>query len=291
MPPKGSRKRRVVWVVAVLGLLSLLYWGLCWVLAEGYVSPIRLAEDPRPDWLGEVDISSDGGDIPAWTSLAEGKSDRPVFLLAHGYGGNRAYWSPLAEELRAHGDVLIPAMAGQGASRKKQVGFGLTESRELVECAEWIRAKAPDRKIALIGVSMGGAAAWLASKDRPELFDAVITEGSFMSLEAGSRDFLSVSITGGATIFRPIILMAERKSGITADQVVPVRAAEAWKGKPALIIHGGEDRMFRVEHAQALAKASGAEIWEVPAARHAEVTKLEPKEYARRAAELLKSAR
>lgn len=291
MPQKGSLKRRVVWVAVVLSLLGLLYGGVCWILAEGYVSPVRLAEDPRPEWLLEVEILSEGGDIPAWSSLDSAESDRPVFLLAHGYGGNRAYWNPLVEELRAYGDVVVPAMAGQGASRKDQVGFGLTESRELIDCAEWVRARFPGRKIALIGVSMGGAACWLAAERRPELFNAVITEGSFMSLEAGSRDFLSVSIPGGATIFRPIILMAERKSGITADQVVPVRAAESWKGKPALIIHGGEDRMFRVEHAEALARATGAEIWEVPAARHAEVTKLEPVEYARRAVELLKPIR
>lgn len=293
MPPKKSPRSLIRKISLVVGIAAGLYMGACFVAAGQYIQPVRLPEGPRPEFLQEAQIPNGRYSIPAWVSpelLANPpkKSRRPVVILVHGMGGSRCDWVDLARALTPSARVIILATRGQTVSPVEKVGFGGKEAEEVIAAAEWAKAKAGG-PVVPVGTSMGGAASWLASEKRPDLFAAIVTEGAFARLDWASDDFLAVKIPFGAAVFHPVNIMARQMSGIDPDEIRPERAARAWRGRPALIVHGEEDVMFGARHAEALRDASGAPIWWVPGAGHAEVSRMAAREFAARILELVRS--
>ncbi len=256
------RWSKVIWLV--LGGVIGLYLGGCFVMAKGYVSPVRLSAGERLPGVREVAFETDGYEIPAWRG---GEGD-DVFLLVHGYGGRQSYWNELATELMPHGEVVVIATMGQTVSPVGEVGFGDGEAGEIITVAKALREEG--KRVHVVGVSMGGAAAWLAAGREPELFTSVTTEAAFARLDWGSDDFLSVSVPGGARLFRPIVLLAERKKGVNGAEIRPADAAKKFGG-PALILHSRGDGMFGARHAEALAEAAGVEVTWFEGWKHAEI--------------------
>lgn len=293
MQQKSSRRKWVRGAALVSGLVVGAYVGGCFLAAQAYLNPVRLPEGPRPAFLADGKIPAKGYEVPAWVSPRLLASDgprlkRPVVILTHGFGGSRSDWVDLAGQLIPAADVIVLATHGQTVSPVNGVGFGTKESKEVIAAAEWAKTKS-DGPVIAVGTSMGGAASWLASEKRPDLFAAIVTEAAFARLDWASDDFLSMGVKTGAFLFRPVNTMARQMSGIDPDEVRPVRAARAWRGKPALIIHGEEDVMFGARHAEALRDASGAPIWWVPGAGHAEVSRMAAPEFATRILELVRA--
>jgi pimeloyl-ACP methyl ester carboxylesterase len=293
MQQKSSRRKWLRGAALVSGLVVGAYAGGCFLAAKAYLNPVRLPEGPRPAFLADGNIPATGYEIPAWVSPRLTVSDgprlkRPVVILTHGFGGSRSDWVELAEQLAPSADVIVLATHGQTVSPVKGVGFGTKESDEVIAAAEWAKTKS-DGPVIAVGTSMGGAASWLASEKRPELFDAIVTEAAFARLDWASDDFLSVGIKPGAFLFRPVNAMARQMSGIDPNEVRPIRAARAWRGRPALIVHGAEDVMFGARHAEALRDASGAPLWWVPGAGHSEVSRMAAPEFASRILQLVRA--
>ncbi|MBL8067453.1 MAG: alpha/beta fold hydrolase [Armatimonadetes bacterium] len=252
-----------MWWLALPGGV-LLYLGGCWVMARAYVSPVRLSPGPVPSYMREVLFAGDGYSIPAW----RGGSGQDVYLCVHGYGGCQSSWNALSTELVPWAEVVAIATMGQTRSPAKGVGFGEGEAIEVIAVAEALAAEG--KRIHLAGVSMGGAACWIAAGSRPDLFASVTTEAAFARLDWASEEFLSVSVPFGATIFRPIILMAERSKGIRGHEVRPADAAASWKG-PCLILQSRDDGMFSPRHAEALSQATSQPVWWFEGLKHGEI--------------------
>lgn len=246
-------------------------------MAQGYVSPVRLSAGEMPSGMSVSAFKTDEYEIPAW----RGGTGDNVFLLVHGYGGNQGYWNELATELLPYGEVVVIATMGQTVSPIEDVGFGKGEAAEVLAVARDL--KRDGKRVHVVGVSMGGAAAWLAAGAAPELFASVTTEAAFAQLDWASSDFLSVSIPGGATLFRPIVLIAERRKGVNGSEIRPVDGAAQYGG-PSLILHSQGDRMFGARHAEALARAAGVEVTWFDGLSHAAISQTE----AHRVAELIR---
>jgi pimeloyl-ACP methyl ester carboxylesterase len=292
MPPKKSPRSLIRKISLLVGIAAGVYVGACFVAAGQYIRPVRLPEGPRPAFLQDAQIPTGKYAVPAWVSpnlLANPPkmSQRPVVILVHGMGGSRSDWVELADALMPRAEVIVIATRGQTVSPVEKVGFGGKESEEVIAAAEWAKARTGGPVIP-VGTSMGGAASWLASEKRPDLFAAVVTEGAFARLDWASDDFLAVKIPFGAAVFHPVNLMARQMSGIDPDEIRPERAARAWRGRPALIVHGEADVMFGARHAEALRDASGAPIWWVPGAGHAEVSRKAAPEFADRILQLVR---
>ena len=74
-----------------------------------------------------------------------------------------ACWSA-ARFLQAGGySVLLFDFQAHGESQGDAITFGYRESRNAAEAVAFVRGKRPDAKIAIIGISLGGAAALLAA--------------------------------------------------------------------------------------------------------------------------------
>lgn len=273
------RKRRWRRLIYFFVGLSLAYVTGCYYLASKYVRPGTTNEGPPPR-----DFAQTTG-INAWASKIE--PGQSIYILVHGYGGSQFGWNDVADGLKDMGvGVVIPALPGHDNRTDETSGFALKESQIVLDTVQWARARAgKDVKIVLVGISMGGAACWLASERDPTIH-AVATEGSFARLEPATKGWFNRKAPGASTYLSPVIWFAKRMSGVDPALVNPVEAAAKWRGKPSLVIHGDEDQLFPVENGKELATASGGELWIVEGATHAHCSDMNVREYVFKLAEL-----
>jgi pimeloyl-ACP methyl ester carboxylesterase len=259
-------------VYFVVGFLGAYFFG-CYLLARNYLSPSRVTVK-KPSMASAVAIANGQYAIPLWCTprLAAGHPGaQTVFILVHGYGGTRAGWADMFEDLNRDGfEVAMPAMPGHEENTDPTSGFGLKEAEVVAQTSVWVRHQYRSKpKIILVGVSMGGAACWLASEAHPDVADAIVTEGSFAHLNAAIDGWFDMALPAGKTILSPVRWFATRMSNIQPQNVNPVEGARKWKGKPALVINGAEDALMKRPVAEELAQAAGCELWIVPGATHA----------------------
>lgn len=267
-------------VLALLGFAAA-YLGMCASLAHSYLHPSRSLAMMQPGWVKEVMIPSAKGPVPSWVTprLAAGKGRPVVFVMAFGLGGDREYWSMPMKELQDRGfEAVAPSMPGQDASPDDSIGFGPKEATMVIDTIAWVRkqyAKPP--KIVLWGISMGGAAVWLASERDPTV-DAVITEGAYGRFEPAMNNWLNQKLPGAAIYLKPMVWIAAAEAHIDPAIILPVNAAAKWR-KPALVVQGADDKLIPMVQAKELAAAAQCPLWIVPGAKHAECWDKAEKEF------------
>ncbi len=276
---KNRFRKVILWLCLGVGL----YFGMCYKLAMSLIHPHRT----HPEKPGEFAVWQPVKDVNAWvTPSILNEKRKTVFVLCHGLGGNRGYYASTGLELQKRGyQVVILPMTGQDDNPSETVGFGPAES-ELIR--QTVRALKADRTI-LVGCSLGGAAAWLAS-DEPGI-SAVVSDSAFARLDHACEAWLKKDLPYGNILLRPVIWFGTARVGVKPSEVNPVEVARKWmqwgtqiaeldeKGnpmgtpnllRPALIVHGAKDRLFEKSNAEALAKAAEADLWIVPDKGHAQ---------------------
>ena len=239
----------MVFILVGVGLAA---FALAWILAGSYLSPVRFRSGSPILGFTESTIPFSGYEIPAW----RGGSGPDKFILVHGYGGNREYWSNLAPLLAKRGEVIIIATQGQDTNPTPRVGFGLGEAHEIEAAARCIQQTQTVSRIHLVGVSQGGSACWIAAGEHPELYASVTTEAAFARLDWAVDEFFDVRVTGMRYVFGPVVSLAELRSGVKRGTVNPVDGAAKFKGR-SLILMSRDDSMFSERHAEAFAGATG----------------------------------
>lgn len=270
--------------------MLLVYFLVCLWLAYGFLHPRRFRHLVRPVDLDQVMVQSSKGPVPTWATpnLAAGKGSSVVFVMAHGYGGDRSYWTSQMLDLAKLGfDCVAPSMPGQDASPDDTVGFGPKEATMVVDAVRWARSKCPKPpKIVLWGVSMGGSAVWLATQMEPSV-DAVVSEGAYTRFDEAIDCKLNEHTPGGSVWLRPMVWLASWEANLDPSSIVPLNAAAKWK-KPALIVQAENDSLIPMRHAKQLATASNGVLWVVPYATHAQCFSIDEKEYLKRILALAK---
>lgn len=268
-------KRRVGRNAAAILLVGAgLYGFLCNSLADLYVSPSRRISERPEIGVAERLLPLLGKDTPAWVTseLAMGQGHPTVFVMVHGYGGSRTTWSEIITQLhRHHISGVAPCMPAHDSSPETTVGFGQKEARVVRDTVDWVRSQYPkdqQPKVVLVGISLGGSACWMAAAEGAPV-DGVITEGAFARFEEAMNQFFDSRVPLGSKIFRPVIWLAKRRTGIDPALINPVEAAAKWKGKPALVIQAEKDQLVLRSHAERLSKAAGCPMWIVPNCGHA----------------------
>jgi len=283
-------KRRWLRLGSRLALGLGVYLALCTYLGYQYVHPARVSPE-KPSFAVDVSIPSPHGPIPAWSSpnIASKKGSPVVFVLAYGYGGSRESWADLIAALPKRGyDCVVPCMPGQEASPETQVGFGYKEAKAILDTVKWVRGQYPKPpKIVLLGVSMGGAASWIASEMDPTV-DAVVTEGAYARFDEAMNNWLSLKMPGSPFYLKPMIWIASDMAKVSPSDIVPERSASKWH-KPALVIQGSADILIPMNHAERLSQAAHCPLWVVQGAEHAKCSITARKEYIDRLVKLASS--
>ncbi|MGZ4975404.1 MAG: alpha/beta hydrolase, partial [Limisphaerales bacterium] len=233
--------------------------------------PSRRQSGPLPsDFPAEmVKIqSSSGSDLSGWFLPAR-NSNAPIIILMHGVRGCRGDMLGRARFLHEAGyGTLLFDFQAHGDSPGKQITFGFLESRDAQAAVAFTRRKSPSVKIALIGVSMGGAAALLASP--PLQVDAMILESVYPDIVRATEDRMVMRLGLVGKIFTPLLTcQLGLRLDVTPNQLRPIDGVTKVL-VPKYFFAGTEDHQTTLVEANELfaAAAEPKQFWAVEGAGH-----------------------
>lgn len=263
MPLTLLNKRRRKVALSILGIAAF-YLGGCFLLAQRLVYPPREVM-PVPPGFTEQKLA-DGTTV--WTKLAVGKPKPVVFVFAHGFRGKMTQWTQTMQDVAKDGySSVTMAMPGHDDSPYPGVGFGPVEAAVIIRAAHWAKRMHPNSKVVLVGVSLGGAACWLAVGKDPRCADGVVTESAFARLDGAVHNWLSKGLGSvGPVLLSPVQMVAASMAKVSVNGVNPIDGAVRWRGKPAAIIHAINDPTVLPINGQMLATAVRCKVVEIPAA-------------------------
>jgi hypothetical protein len=280
------------------------------VTIGGLATPILVTEGalhirnrPRPDARDAEAIARDTASVwePARTAAAGGVVlDGWLFtpsapngsgvILLHGVGDQRSGMAAHASYLlRAGFTVLMPDSRGHGSSGGAFISYGVLESADVHEWANWLLRQRPIAHLYGLGESLG-AAILIESLPREPRFRAVVAECPFDTFEDVAYYRLEHASGLGHWAAWPVIqagfLYTRAVYRFDLRQASPAAAIQS-TNVPVLLIHGtADDRTPPVESAllHALNPQSTA-LWLVPGAWHVGALTAAREEYVRRVIE------
>ena len=122
------------------------------------------ATRPRPQTAAGTGLATVECDGRRVAYAVHGEGGEPL-LLVHGFGGDMNAWMFNQEPLAAGGAVFSLDLPGHGAS-SKEVGEGGLDL--LAAAVAAVMEAAGSHRVHLVGHSLGGAAALLAARERPD---------------------------------------------------------------------------------------------------------------------------
>ncbi len=233
---------------------SLSTWQKIKVLTCGVTVP-RPENNRSPQDLGLPSetirfANGDGASLEGW--LLTPPNPKGTVLLFHGYAACR---STLLEEGRAFYDMgfttVLIDFRGSGGSDGSATTLGYHEAQDVVATVRHVRSRELPGPLILYGQSMGGAAVLrsiAALKVKPE---AVILESVFGRMIGAVRNrfgLMGVPSFPGAEL---LVFWGGVQVGFSGFHHNPEEYARACKCK-ALVLHGTEDRLARLEEGQAI---------------------------------------
>jgi len=282
-------------VLLVVGVAVVVPVALMW--ARVHPRRVALDDDPGRHGLRYQDVAFasplDGTTLRGWYIHAPRATGR-VVVIVPGIDDNRLVSGitlPLAVGLVADGfDVLAFDLRAQGASDGDTLSFGAREQDDVIGAVALARARGA-RHVAVLGFSMGAAAAMFAAARSPEV-EALVLDSAFASWS----DTLSEQLRLGWHLPDPAVAYAlflyRALSGTDPATVVPADAIPALAGRPMLFIAGVGDRAVDPADGATMAAAAGptAEYLLVPGAGHVGAYRADPAAYTARVRAFLAAA-
>ncbi len=209
-------------------------------------------------------------------------------ILMHGIRANRSQMTGIAEFLhRAGYSVLLFDFQAHGESMGKHITAGHLESLDATAAVDYAHQKFADKKIGIIGFSMGGASAVLA--EPPLRVNAMVLESVYPTIEQAITDRLESRFWWFGKLGTPFLTaQLYPRLGFHAGDLCPIKQV----GKiivPKFFIAGTADRDTTVQESKDLfnAAADPKQLWLVEGAAHGDMQALYPAEYERRVLDFL----
>jgi fermentation-respiration switch protein FrsA (DUF1100 family) len=182
--------------------------------------------------------------------------------------------------------VLLFDFQAHGESAGRSITFGYLESRDARAAFDYLRQKAPAEHIGVIGVSLGGAAAILASLDA----DAMVLEAVYASFDKAVENRLTRRVGMMGRLLTPVLTWQVKwRLGFDPRLLQPA-ARIAQLHTPLLLIAGDADPNVTLDEMNLLyARANEPkELWIIAGARHIDFYRYAPMEYQWRVLNFLK---
>ncbi len=271
---------------------ALLLLGLCASVGVGQwlTRPRNISTDPLPS--GDFHIASNDG-VKLAASYRPGPSDRsPAVLLLHPKGGSRQGLAGTAVWLNQAGYATLAIdLRGHGQSTPVSYSFGWKESGDAAAAFGWLKRRQHSAPVAVLGISLGGAAATLG--DGPLPADALILQCVYGDIRSAVRNRIATVVgSGPAVLLEPLLSYQARPLvGVWPDMLSPRTRIAAYHG-PVLMIGGGSDRYTPPAEIRALYDAAPGpkHIWFIPGADHAAATAHDGPAYRARVLRFLREA-
>jgi dipeptidyl aminopeptidase/acylaminoacyl peptidase len=276
---KAARPLWTLFLLVVAGLL------LVWVAGSVVARPVNRPVSPPPPPGTVVHMEAADG-VPIEGSYWAGAGRHaPAVLLLHGINTNRNQFTRHAEWLSGLGyAVLAIDLRGHGGSGAVERTFGLHEARDAAAGFAFLKAQAPGRRIGVIGVSLGGAAALLGEAG-PLPADAMVLHGVYPDIRKAIVNRLERSGSSSlASLSEPLLsYQSYARYGVAPERIAPIDRIRRYRGA-LLVVGGTDDDATRVEDSRALyqAAAGAKSLWLVEGADHVETSKLFDRAYRER---------
>ncbi len=259
-----------------------------WIVASSLIAPQpRVIGDPPAD-LPAVSfniVSESGATLSGWHIRAD--SNNGVVVLLHGIRGSRLSVLNRARMLRDLGySIVMIDLQAHGESSGKQITVGHLERYDARAAVQYARREHPHEPVGLIGVSLGGAAALLAS---PLEIDALVVESVYPNIKDAIRNRVSARLGPLSPIPTALlVIQLEPRLGISPNKLRPIDNISK-TNCPVLIVSGQDDHHTTVSETRRMfqAAAEPKSLWLVEDAAHVDLLHAEPVEYRRRITEFL----
>jgi alpha-beta hydrolase superfamily lysophospholipase len=272
--------RKLVLLCGLPGLLGGL--ALSWVagsaMVRGESSFVPPAELPARD----LRIRSGDGLSLAATYRPGRRPDSPAILLLHGVKDSRASTAPTAAWLSGRGYAALTLdFRGHGQSDLAQRSFGLREAADARAAFEWLKRRRKGVRVAVIGTSLGGAAALLGPSG-PLPADALVLQAVYPDIRRAIRNRIADRLGAApARLLEPLLsFQSKPRFGAMPGDLSPLEALRRYRG-PVFVIGGEEDRYTTPDETRALFAAAGGprQLWLVPGRDHAAMGALNDETY------------
>jgi pimeloyl-ACP methyl ester carboxylesterase len=284
----GLRVRRVVWIPAVClvaaWVLLVFGWVPYWMggLAVSRRFAFRDSENggltPASFHLPFEEVSfrtEDGLLLSGWWVPAP--TPRGTAVLVHGLNRSRLEMVRKVPFLVGEGwDVLLFDLRHHGASEGQTSGLGVLEVRDVRAAVRFAKARSP-RPLVLWGISLGGAAATLASVADPGVA-GLVCDSSYRNLPETARHHVRLfrgfrwwlKVVPPWPVADALVFWAGIRGGFDPAAADVEAAARRLTGLPALFVANLGDRRMPYTIALALKNAAGrnAEVLLVPGDSH-----------------------
>lgn len=267
----------VLFCVLAVGLL------VSWFVAGQLVAsrPQKIGSPPADIHATSISLGSkSGATISGWHIPAD--DSRGVIVLLHGIRGSRLSMLERARFLNNAGySIVMVDLQGHGESSGEQITIGHLEKRDAKAAVEFARKQHPTEPIGVIGVSLGGASALLAS---PLGIDALVIESVYPDIESAINNRVAARLGPLSAIPAWLLLMQlEPRLGIEKSQLRPIDHVPDI-GCPVLIISGSEDLHTTAEETKRMYEAAQKpkELWLVDGAAHVDLLAAATTEYVSR---------
>lgn len=233
--------RRFVLFCGLFALLAGL--GASWVAGSAMVrGEPSFVPAARPPALDLRIRSADGLGLAA-TYRPGRRPDSPAILLLHGVKASRASTDPAAAWLSGLGYATLTIdFRGHGQSDMAERSFGLRESADARAAFGWLRRRQRGAPVAVIGNSLGGAAA-LIGPSGPLPADALILQAVYPDIRRAIRNRIADRLGAApAWMLEPLLSFQSRpRFGAWPGDLSPLEALKRYRG-PVFVLGGEDDR-------------------------------------------------
>lgn len=236
-----ARRRPGAAVIATLASTA----AISWLVGSVGVRVARVLPNPRrepgPPAEPLVLTAADGSRIAA--SFWPGQSDAaPAILLVPGIGALHRKLAVNAAWFAVQGyAVLAIDLRGHGRSSPALHTFGWVESRDVHAAFAWLKTRQRGARVAVIGISMGGAACLLGPAGAVPA-DAFVLQAVFADIRKAVRSRIALFFGWPlAWLLEPLLsFQSKLRFGIWPARIAPL-AVVTQLDRPVLVIGGGRD--------------------------------------------------
>ncbi len=256
-------------VGGIFGISAMTVWRIVRPSRTSRTSTWRAILDPL-DIEAVTFVAADGTRLRGW--LVPPPPGGPIVVTLHGFGNNRhefedfvpwlsnAGYGVLLFDFRAHGesDGSFTTVVGDNEVADGAAAIAFLKHRY-----------GPDVRLALIGISMGGAVALRLGGTDP-CIRAVVTDCAFATMSRVLDFAFDVWIKLPPSIFRmPVTVCGEVLTGVNIIQLRPVDDVPKIGRRPFLVIHNTGDTAVNPEDVLVIASAAreagiDVDIWRPP---------------------------
>ena len=288
-------KRGAPFYSAAALLAAAIGLGPAWLIGGEAAAPApsHIGAPPSDLPIEAITIASASGSrLSAW--FIAGKPHMGAVLLMHGVRADRLQMLDRARLFHREGfAVLLFDFQAEGESPGQAITFGHLEAKDARAAFDELRRRAPGERVAVLGESLGGAAAVLC--DPPLEADAMVLEAVFASFDTAVANRIVTHLAGLGRSIAPLLTplltwQMKPRLGFAPDVLRPA-ARVADLHMPLLIIGGDADQHATLAETRLIYANANApkDLWIIPGARHQDFYRFAGGRYERRVLDFLKS--